>query len=59
MGRTYRQKDKRFKKQLREDRRVRRTKRRINEEDLGDFESKRKDKDRTRKDQLGSYLFIN
>jgi hypothetical protein len=53
MGRTYRQKDKRFKKQLKEGRRVRKNKRHIGIEEI----SERPTKDRDKKNSVGYYLF--
>ena len=54
MGRTYRQKDKRFKKQLKEIRRVRKNKR----SSWDDEYSNRKTEDRKKQDTVGSYIFI-
>jgi hypothetical protein len=54
MGRTYRNKDKRFKKKLKEERRVKKNKRHIGIDELGGKRVQEKDN----KTMLGSYIFI-
>lgn len=54
MGRTYRNKDKKFKKQLKEGRRVKKNKRHIGL----DEPAKRPVKDGQKQDRMGSFLFM-